>query len=40
MSEEMSREIRKLEVRLEDFLKDEETFVSELRDCLKKIQRA
>ena len=35
MPEEMSREIRKLEARLDDFLKDEEIFVRELRGCLE-----
>ena len=35
MSEEVSREVRKLEARLENFLKDEEVFVGELRGCLE-----
>jgi len=34
VSEEFYREVRKLEVRLEDYLKDEEMFVKELRDCI------
>ena len=38
MSEEMSREVRKLEARLESFLKDEEVFVGELRGCLEKFK--
>ena len=38
MPEELSREIRKLEVRLEDFLKDEKGFVRGLRSCLEKFK--
>jgi len=38
MSEEMSREVRKLEARLESFLKDEEVFVAKLRGCLEKFK--
>ena len=38
MPEELFREIRKLEVRLEDFLKDEEAFVKGLRSCLEKFK--
>jgi len=38
MSEELLREIRKLEARLEYFLKDEEGFVKELRSCLEKLK--
>jgi len=38
MSEEMLREVRKLEARLEGFLKDEEAFVGELRGCLEKFK--
>lgn len=38
MSEEMSREIRKLEARFESFLKNEEAFVAELRGCLEKFR--
>jgi hypothetical protein len=34
VSEEFYREVRKLEVRLEDYLKDEEIFVKELQDCI------
>lgn len=37
-SEELSREIRKLEARLEDFLEDENAFVKELRSCLEKLK--
>jgi hypothetical protein len=33
-SEEFYREVRKLEVRLDDYLKDEETFVKALRNCI------
>jgi hypothetical protein len=36
--EELLREIRKLEIRLDDFLKEEETFVKELRKCIKKLK--
>ena len=36
MPDEMSREIQKLDTRLERFLKNEEAFVSELRGCLDK----
>ena len=35
MSEEMLRQVLKLEVRLEGFLKLEEVFVGELRGCLE-----
>ncbi len=38
VSEEFSREIRKLEARLEDFLRDEGAFVKELRSCLEKLK--
>jgi len=38
MSEEISREVRKLEARLEGFLKDEEAFAGELRGCLEKFK--
>jgi len=38
MSEEVSREIRKLEARLEGFLRSEEAFVVELRGCLEKFR--
>ena len=38
MPEELLREIRKLEVRLEDFLKDEDAFVKGLRSCLEKFK--
>ena len=33
-SEEFYREVRKLEVRLNDYLKNEETFVKALRNCI------
>ncbi len=33
-SEEFYREVRKLEVRLNDYLKDEKTFVKALRNCI------
>ena len=36
MPEELLREIRKLEIRLEDYLKQEKEFVRELRNCLSK----
>ncbi len=38
MSEEVSREVQKLEARLENFLKDEEVFARELRGCLEKFR--
>jgi len=38
MPEGLFREIRKLEVRLEDFLKENEEFVKELRTCLEKLK--
>jgi hypothetical protein len=38
VSEEFSREIRKLEARLENFLKEEEAFVKELRSCIAKLK--
>jgi len=38
MPEELSREIRKLEIRLEDSLKHGEDFVKVLRSCLKKFK--
>jgi hypothetical protein len=34
VSEEFYREVRKLEVRLEDYLKDEDVFVKNLRACI------
>jgi len=40
ISEEMLREIRKLEIRLDDFLKGEEAFVKELRKLIKKLKDA
>lgn len=38
MPERLFREIRKLEVRLEDFLKENGEFVKELRICLEKLK--
>ena len=38
MSEDMSREIQKLEARLESLIKSEETFVDELRRCVEKFR--
>ena len=38
MVEELSREIRKLEVRLERFLTEEKGFVKELQNCLDKFR--
>jgi CRISPR/Cas system Type II protein with McrA/HNH and RuvC-like nuclease domain len=34
MPKDLSREIRKLKVRLEDYLKEEQEFVKQLRKCL------
>ena len=34
VSEEFYKEVRKLEIRLEDYLKDEDVFVKNLRDCI------
>ena len=39
MPEELSREIRKLEVRLDGFLKREEVFVEGLKKCLDKFKK-
>jgi len=39
MPEELLKEIRKLEVRLNKFLKDEEAFVKELEKCLDKFRK-
>lgn len=39
MPEELSREIRKLEVRLEDFLKDEGDF-ERVKELFEEVQRA
>ena len=39
MSKEMLTEIRKLEARLEEFLKAEELFVKELRGCLETFKK-
>jgi len=36
--QELMREIRKLEIRLDDFLKEEEAFVKELRKCIEKLK--
>jgi hypothetical protein len=33
-SEQFYREVRKLEVRLNDYLKEEEAFVTEIRNCI------
>lgn len=38
MPEELFREIRKLEVRLEDFLKENREFVNGLRVCINKFK--
>jgi len=38
MSEELSREIRKLEVRLGDLLKEEDGFIRELEGCIGKFK--
>jgi len=38
MPQGLLREIRKLEVRLEDFLKENEKFVKELKICLEKFK--
>ena len=38
MPEELFREIRKLEVRLEDFLNENREFVNELRACINKFK--
>lgn len=38
MPEELSREIRKMEIRLEGYLKEEEGFVKELMKCLGKFK--
>lgn len=38
ISQELLREIRKLEIRLDDFLKDEEAFAGELRKYIKKLK--
>jgi hypothetical protein len=40
ISEELLREMRKLEIRLDDFLKEEEAFVQELRRFIKKVEDA
>lgn len=39
MSEDLSRETRKLEVRLEGFVKEEERFIKELKKCLDKFRK-
>jgi len=39
VSDEISREIRKLEARLENFLKEEEVFVKELQSCIAKFKK-
>ena len=38
ISEELLREIRKLKIRLDDFLKEEKAFVKELRKCIEKLK--
>ncbi len=38
MSEELLREIRKLEVRLGDFMKEEDEFVRKLGGCIEKFK--
>lgn len=38
MSKELSREIRKMEKRLEGYLGEEERFVKELRKCIRKFK--
>lgn len=38
--EKLSREIRKLEVRLEDFLKEEGIFAKKLKMCIEKLEDA
>ncbi len=38
MPKELFREIRKLEVRLEDFLKESREFVNEVRVCINKFK--
>ena len=38
MSEEVSREIQKLEARLESLIKSEKVFVDELRRCVEKFR--
>jgi len=35
---ELLKEIRKLEVRLEDYIESEEKFIRDLRDCIKKLK--
>jgi uncharacterized protein (DUF1697 family) len=37
-SEEYFREVRKLEARLEDYLKEEETFVKQIRTCITQLK--
>lgn len=39
MAENLSRETRKLEVRLEEFVKEEEEFIQELNRCLRKFRK-
>ncbi len=36
--QEYYREVRKLEVRLEDYLKEEELFVQKIRNCIEKLK--
>ena len=39
MAEKLSRETRKLEVRLEGFVKEEEGFIKKLKKCLDKFRK-
>jgi len=39
MVENLSRETRKLEVRLKEFVKEEEEFIKELKKCLDKFRK-
>ena len=39
MAENLSRETRKLEVRLEEFVKEEKEFIKELQKCLDKFRK-
>lgn len=38
MFEKLSREIQKLEIRFQDFIKNEEKFMTGLRNCLEKFK--
>jgi hypothetical protein len=37
-SQDYYREVRKLEIRLEDYLKEEEIFVQKIRDCITQLK--